>query len=71
MLDLKDLRRELALCRARLKLVTFSPEQSKSSLATFNANEVVAVLTNSGLYKDALEIANLYGERGFCKFLAF
>lgn len=62
MLELKDLEKELALCRARLKLIRSNEiDQGKSAfVVSFNANEVMGLLINSGLYIDALKIAKLY-----------
>lgn len=63
-MELNDLKKELALCRARLKLLKSNlvgPDQGKSAfIVNFNASEVMGLLVNSGLYLDALKIARLY-----------
>lgn len=61
-LELKDVEKELALCRARLKLMKFSPDSCNKLSSILTAQEIVGVLSNVGLYKDALRICSLFGK---------
>ncbi|KAK6630703.1 hypothetical protein RUM44_002872 [Polyplax serrata] len=59
-LEVGDIQKEYALCKARLRLLKFSPEHLNKMSSLLSAHEVSGILTNVGFYKDALEICKLF-----------
>ncbi|EEB10017.1 conserved hypothetical protein [Pediculus humanus corporis] len=59
-LEINDILKEYFLCKARLRLLKFSPENLNKVSSVLSPYEVIGILTNVGFYKDALEICKMF-----------
>lgn len=58
-LDMRDIRKELLLTEAVITLAKHRKELN--TIVNANADELIAVLSNAGLYTDAVKLANEFG----------